>query len=128
MAGNPWAPLQPSAASLLLEKCLTAGVLSQNALDQAQLEAPCFSHVEELQRITEIKAEINQKSLELELLKLEKETADITHPLYLEQKYQALQAMNSHLEAVLREKRTLRQRLAQPVCQENLPIEASYHR
>ncbi|NP_001085195.1 HAUS augmin like complex subunit 2 L homeolog [Xenopus laevis] len=128
MAANPWSPVQPSAASLLLEKCLAAGVLSQNALDQAQLEAPCFSHAEELQRITEIKAEINQKSLELELLRLEKETADITHPLYLGQKHQALQAMNSHLEAVLREKRSLRQRLAQPVCQENLPIEASYHR
>ncbi|CAH2328500.1 HAUS augmin-like complex subunit 2 [Pelobates cultripes] len=36
--------------------------------------------------------------------------------------------MNSHLEAVLKEKRAMRQRLAKPLCQENLPIEASYHR
>ena len=36
--------------------------------------------------------------------------------------------MNNHLEAVLKEKRSLRQRLLKPICQENLPIEAVYHR
>ncbi|XP_023383564.1 HAUS augmin-like complex subunit 2 isoform X2 [Pteropus vampyrus] len=36
--------------------------------------------------------------------------------------------MNNHLEAVLKEKRSLRQRLLKPMCQENLPIEAIYHR
>ncbi|XP_054421507.1 HAUS augmin-like complex subunit 2 isoform X2 [Pteronotus mesoamericanus] len=35
--------------------------------------------------------------------------------------------MNNHLEAVLKEKRSLRQRLLKPMCQENLPIEAVYH-
>ncbi|KAG8449450.1 hypothetical protein GDO86_016196 [Hymenochirus boettgeri] len=100
----------------------------QNVIDQTQTDLLCFSRVEELQRISDIRAEINQKSLELELLRLEQETADIAHPLHLSRKCQALQAMNSHLEALLREKRTLRQRLAQPLCQENLPIEASYHR
>ncbi|KAM4664082.1 HAUS augmin-like complex subunit 2 isoform 2-T2 [Discoglossus pictus] len=97
MATNPWDPVQPNAAGLLIEKCLGLGLLPQ-------------------------------KSLELELLRLEKETADIAHPLFLRKKCQALQAMNTHLEAVLKEKRTLRQRLAKPLCQENLPIEASYQR
>ncbi|KAM4690862.1 HAUS augmin-like complex subunit 2 [Rhinophrynus dorsalis] len=128
MASNPWDPVQPTAAALLLEKCLGSGVLTQNILDQTQPDTTCFSRVEELEKLSDIKAEINQKNLELELLRLEKETADIAHPLYLSQKYQSLQSINSHLEAVLREKRTLRQRLAQPLCQENLPIEASYHR
>ncbi|XP_053553785.1 HAUS augmin-like complex subunit 2 [Bombina bombina] len=128
MASNPWDTVQPTAAALLIEKCLESGVLTQNLLDQTRQESICFSRVEELERISTIKAEINQKSLELELLRLEKETADIIHPLFLNQKCQALQAMNSHLEAVLKEKRTLRQRLAKPLCQENLPIEASYHR
>nr|XP_019824169.1 PREDICTED: HAUS augmin-like complex subunit 2 isoform X3 [Bos indicus] len=36
--------------------------------------------------------------------------------------------MNNHLEAVLKEKRSLRQRLLKPMCQGNLPIEAVYHR
>lgn len=36
--------------------------------------------------------------------------------------------MNNHLEAVLKEKRSLRQRLLKPMCQENLPIESVYHR
>nr|XP_028579913.1 HAUS augmin-like complex subunit 2 [Podarcis muralis] len=36
--------------------------------------------------------------------------------------------MNKHLEAVLKEKWVLRQRLMKPVRQESLPIEAMYHR
>ncbi|XP_075437779.1 HAUS augmin-like complex subunit 2 [Ascaphus truei] len=128
MAANPWDPVQPTAAALLLEKCLGSGVLTKEILDCTRQESSCFSHVGELERISDIKAEINQKSLELELLRLEQETADVAHPLFLSQKCQALQAMNIHLEAVLKEKRTLRQRLAKPLCQENLPIESSYHR
>nr|XP_033807448.1 HAUS augmin-like complex subunit 2 isoform X2 [Geotrypetes seraphini] len=96
-SSNPWDPVQPTAAAMIVAKCLESEVLTQ-------------------------------KSLEIELLQLEKETADIAHPLFLSQKCCALQAMNSHLEAVLKEKRTLRQRLAKPLCQENLAIEAAYHR
>ncbi|KAM3918294.1 HAUS augmin-like complex subunit 2 [Leptodactylus fuscus] len=128
MATNPWDPVQPTAAALLIEKCLGSGVLSQHALKRTWKETPCFSHIEELEKISALKAEINKKSLELEMLTLEKETADITHAFFLNQKYDTLQAINSHLEAVIREKRSLRQRLAKPLCQENLPIEASYHR
>ncbi|XP_075049493.1 HAUS augmin-like complex subunit 2 [Mixophyes fleayi] len=128
MAANPWDPVQPTAAALLIERCLGAGVLTQTDLDQAWEETACFSRVEELEKIYAVKAEIDQKTIELELLRLEKETADIAHPFFLSQKYDALQTINSHLEAVLREKHSLRQRLAKPLCQENLPIEASYHR
>ncbi|XP_011844629.1 PREDICTED: HAUS augmin-like complex subunit 2 isoform X2 [Mandrillus leucophaeus] len=71
---------------------------------------------------------VNQKNLEIELLKLEKDTADVVHPFFLAQKCHTLQSMNNHLEAVLKEKRSLRQRLLKPMCQENLPIEAVYHR
>uniref|UniRef100_A0A8C5R3L8 HAUS augmin like complex subunit 2 n=1 Tax=Leptobrachium leishanense TaxID=445787 RepID=A0A8C5R3L8_9ANUR len=128
MAANPWNPVQPTAAAQLIEKCLGCGVLTQAAVDQSQKAFSCFSRVDELEKLLDIKAEINQKNLELELLKLEQEAADITHPFFLSQKCHALQVINSHLEAVLKEKRTLRQRLAKPLCQENLPIEASYHR
>ncbi|XP_073494904.1 HAUS augmin-like complex subunit 2 [Phyllobates terribilis] len=127
MATNPWDPVQPSAAALLIERCLGAGVLSQDDLDQTWKETPCFSRIEELEKISALKAEINKKSLELEMLTLEKETADITHSFFLNQKCDALQAINSHLETVIREKRSLRQRLAKPLCHEHLSIEASYH-
>ncbi|XP_069588697.1 HAUS augmin-like complex subunit 2 [Ranitomeya imitator] len=127
MATNPWDPVQPSAAALLIERCLRAGVLSQDALDQTRKETQCFSRVEELEKISALKAEVDKKSLELEMLTLEKETADITHSFFLNQKCDALQTINSHLEAVMREKSSLRQRLAKPLCQEHLPIEASYH-
>nr|XP_009682955.1 PREDICTED: HAUS augmin-like complex subunit 2 [Struthio camelus australis] len=82
----------------------------------------------EMEQIANIRAEINQKKLETEILQLEKETADIAHPFYLSKKCQIFQDMNRHLEAVLKEKRTLRQRLMKPRCQENLPIEAPFHK
>ncbi|XP_001516232.2 HAUS augmin-like complex subunit 2 [Ornithorhynchus anatinus] len=91
-------------------------------------QAPCFERFSRMQQITDIQAEINQKNLEIELLKLERDSADVAHPFYLAQKCRALQSMNSHLEAVLKEKRSLQQRLMKPLCQENLPIEATYHR
>ncbi|XP_023971500.1 HAUS augmin-like complex subunit 2 isoform X2 [Physeter macrocephalus] len=71
---------------------------------------------------------VTQKNLEIELLKLEKDAAEVVHPSFLAQKCHTLQSMNNHLEAVLKEKRSLRQRLLKPMCQENLPIEAVYHR
>ncbi|XP_008583461.1 PREDICTED: HAUS augmin-like complex subunit 2 isoform X2 [Galeopterus variegatus] len=71
---------------------------------------------------------VSQKNLEIELLKLEKDTADVVRPFFLAQKCHSLQSMNNHLETVLKEKRSLRQRLLKPMCQENLPIEAVYHR
>ncbi|XP_062946854.1 HAUS augmin-like complex subunit 2 isoform X2 [Cynocephalus volans] len=71
---------------------------------------------------------VTQKNLEIELLKLEKDTADVVRPFFLAQKCHSLQSMNNHLETVLKEKRSLRQRLLKPMCQENLPIEAVYHR
>ncbi|XP_069494880.1 HAUS augmin-like complex subunit 2 isoform X2 [Ambystoma mexicanum] len=122
--------LRPCFASCL-PHCATPRLQTHSpkkALDFSRRETHCFTNVTELEHLLDIKAEIDQKSLELELLRLEQETADIAHPFYLRQKCDALQAMNGHLEAVLKEKRSLRQRLAKPQCQESLPIEATYHR
>ncbi|NXC50276.1 HAUS2 protein, partial [Penelope pileata] len=47
---------------------------------------------------------------------------------FIGQKCQILQDMNRHLEAVLKEKRKLRQRLIKPICQETLPIKADFHK
>ncbi|XP_061467275.1 HAUS augmin-like complex subunit 2 [Rhineura floridana] len=127
-SSNPWDAVQPSAAGLLLTRCLSAGVVSQEAVDICGKPAPCFVHLSEAEQVADLQAELSQIKLDTEILQMEKDTADVTHPFYLTQKCQALQVMNRHLEAVLKEKRTLRQRLVKPLCQESLPIEAAFHR
>ncbi|XP_008583460.1 PREDICTED: HAUS augmin-like complex subunit 2 isoform X1 [Galeopterus variegatus] len=119
---------EPNAAGLLLGHFVASGVVSQEMLNISKKTASCFVNFSRLQQITNTQAEIYQKNLEIELLKLEKDTADVVRPFFLAQKCHSLQSMNNHLETVLKEKRSLRQRLLKPMCQENLPIEAVYHR
>ncbi|XP_032031905.2 HAUS augmin-like complex subunit 2 isoform X2 [Hylobates moloch] len=128
-AANPWDPASaPNGAGLVLGHLIASGMVNQEMLNMSKKTASCFVNFTRLQQITNIQAEIYQKNLEIELLKLEKDTADVVHPFFLAQKCHTLQSMNNHLEAVLKEKRSLRQRLLKPMCQENLPIEAVYHR
>ncbi|XP_004380730.1 HAUS augmin-like complex subunit 2 isoform X2 [Trichechus manatus latirostris] len=128
-AANPWDPASASnAAGLLLGHFVASGLVTQEMLNISKKSASCFVNFSRLQQITNIQAEIYQKNLEIELLRLEKDTADVVHPFFLAQKCHTLQSMSNHLEAVLKEKRSLRQRLMKPICQENLPIEAIYHR
>ncbi|OBS60399.1 hypothetical protein A6R68_08478 [Neotoma lepida] len=128
-AANPWDPASaPSAAGLLLKHWVASGIVTEEMLDISKKMAPCFVNFSRLQQISDIQAEICQNNLEIELLQLEKDTADLTHPSYLVEKCDILQSMSNHLEAVLKEKRAIRQRLLRPICQENLPMEAVYHR
>ncbi|EHB11707.1 HAUS augmin-like complex subunit 2 [Heterocephalus glaber] len=129
VAANHWDQAsKPNAALLLLKHLVGSGVISQEMLNISKKTAPCFVNFSRLQQTTNIQAEIYQKSLEIELLELEKETADTVHPSYLAEKCHTLQSMNSHLEAVLKKKRSFRQRLLKPMWQENLPMEVVYHR
>ncbi|TEA16681.1 hypothetical protein DBR06_SOUSAS20610073 [Sousa chinensis] len=126
---KPWDPAsEPNAAGLLLGHFVASGLVTQEMLNISKKSTSCFVNFSRLQQITDIQAEIYQKNLEIELLRLEKDAADVVHPSFLAQKCHTLQSMNNHLEAVLKEKRSLRQRLLKPMCQENLPIEAVYHR
>ncbi|XP_059117192.1 HAUS augmin-like complex subunit 2 [Peromyscus eremicus] len=128
-AANPWDPASaPSAAGLLLNHWVASGIVTEEMLDISKKTDPCFVNFSRLQQISDIQAEISQNNLEIELLKLEKDTADLTHPSYLAEKCDTLQSMSNHLETVLKEKRAIRQRLLRPTCQENLPVEAVYHR
>ncbi|XP_004623422.1 HAUS augmin-like complex subunit 2 [Octodon degus] len=128
-ASNPWDPAtKPNAVGLLLGHLVASGIVTQEMLNISKETAPCFVNFSRLRQTTNMQAEIYQKNLEIELLELEKETADVVHPSHLAQKCHTLQSMNSHLEAVLKKKRSLRQRLLKPMCQENLPMEAVYHR
>ncbi|XP_055990259.1 HAUS augmin-like complex subunit 2 [Sorex fumeus] len=130
MAGaNPWDPVsETNAAGMLLSHFRASGTVTQEMLDIAKKPVSCFENFYRQQQIADIRAEIDHKDLEIELLRLEKDSIDVVHPSFLDQKCQSLQSMNNHLEAILKEKRSLRQRLLKPMCQENLPIEAVYHR
>ncbi|XP_030308394.1 HAUS augmin-like complex subunit 2 [Calypte anna] len=119
---------QPAAASAFLAQCVAKGVLSQETLDLTWRTTPSFVKFSEMEKKANIQAEINEMKLKIEMLQLEKETADITHPFYLSKKCEILQDMNRHLEVVLKEKSALRRRLIKPRCQESLPIEVTFHR
>ncbi|KAM9380823.1 HAUS augmin-like complex subunit 2 [Phaethornis superciliosus] len=127
-ARPPWPSGQPAAASAFLARCVAKGVVSQETLDLTSRKTPCFVEFSEMEKMANMQAEINEKKLKIEILQLEKETADITHPFYLSKKCEILQDMNRHLEAVLKEKSALRRRLIKPRCQESLPIEVTFHR
>ncbi|XP_035396030.1 HAUS augmin-like complex subunit 2 isoform X1 [Cygnus atratus] len=125
---SPWESEGPTAAAAVLAQCLAEGFVRQETLDSVCQNTTCFAKFAEREKIANIRAEINEKKLETEILQLERETADIVHPFYLDKKCQILQDMNRHLEAVLKEKKKLRKRLLKPICQENLPIKAEYHK
>ncbi|KAM6311655.1 HAUS augmin-like complex subunit 2 [Aegotheles albertisi] len=128
-ARPPWpAGQQPTAAAVLLARCREAGIVSQETLDLTCRRSPCFVKFSEMEKMANIQAEINEKKLKIEILQLEKETADIAHPFYLGKKCEILQDMNRHLEAVLKEKAALRKRLIKSRCQESLPIEVTFHK
>ncbi|OXB72500.1 UNVERIFIED_CONTAM: hypothetical protein H355_002771 [Colinus virginianus] len=125
---NPWETDEPTEIAALLQKCVAEGIVSQETLDSAREKFECFVRFSEREKVAKIRAEINEKKLETELLQLEMETADIVHPFYLSKKCQLLQDVNRHLEEVLKEKKRLRQRLIKPICQETLPVKADFHK
>ncbi|NXE46981.1 HAUS2 protein, partial [Casuarius casuarius] len=90
-------------------------------LDLTCKKNPCFVKFSEMEQIANIQAEINQVPPLLLSINFQRF-------IHGDQKCQIFQDMNRHLEAVLKEKRTLRQRLMKPRCQENLPIEAPFHK
>lgn len=128
-AASPWglAP-EPGVAGPLWSHFVASGIAAEEILSVPKGTDPCFVDFSELRQITNTQAEIHQKNLEIKLPKLEKDKADVVHPLFSAQKCHSLQSMNSHLEAVLKETRSLGQRLWKPMCRENLPIEVVYHR
>ncbi|XP_078063026.1 HAUS augmin-like complex subunit 2 [Mustelus asterias] len=131
-SANPWEPVAANPAACFLEKCLGKGLLTQDMLDLNKVEfgntVPFVQRFRLIDEISHTKAELEQKSMELKLLKLQNDTADIAHPVHLTEKYSRLQSMNSHLEAILQETVLLKQRLVQPICHQCLPVEANCHR
>ncbi|KAF1475920.1 HAUS augmin-like complex subunit 2, partial [Pygoscelis antarcticus] len=93
-------------------------------LDLTCRKAPCFVKFSEMEKMANIRAEIN----EVQPLPLSVTIVSTSQFYFIGKKCEILQDMNRHLEAVLKEKRALRKRLIKPRCQESLPIEATFHK
>ncbi|NXH11200.1 HAUS2 protein, partial [Bucco capensis] len=93
-------------------------------LDLTCRKDPCFVKFSEVEKMADIEAEIN----EVQPLLLSLTIFSTLQVFFVGQKYEILQDMNRHLEAVLKKKRALRKRMIKPRCQESLPIEATFHK
>ncbi|KAK2843280.1 hypothetical protein Q7C36_011495 [Tachysurus vachellii] len=122
-------PHSVTPAAKVLARCVASGTMSQKELDDVPREPEIFSSLLlQTEHMNKIKQEIDQVKLDLDLLILEKNSADVTHSYHLCQRFASLQRFTSHLQEVLREQTSLRQRLMKPLCQQNLPIQANLHR
>ncbi|NXF70496.1 HAUS2 protein, partial [Ciccaba nigrolineata] len=93
-------------------------------LDLTCRKSPCFVKFSEVEKMANMRAEIN----EVQPLLLSVTIGTTLQFHFIGKKCEILQDMNRHLEAVLKEKKALRKRLIMPRCQETLPIEATFHR
>ncbi|NWV10164.1 HAUS2 protein, partial [Ptilonorhynchus violaceus] len=93
-------------------------------LDLTCRRTPCFVKFSEMEKMVDMEAEIN----EVQPLLLSLTKGSTLQFYFIGKKCKILEDMNRHLEAVLKEKRALRERLIKHRCQESLPIEATFHK
>ncbi|CAL8298474.1 unnamed protein product [Arctogadus glacialis] len=128
---DPWerSPFSITPAGSFLSSCVAKGIWTQEEFDSAPRESHAFSpRLQAAEQHIRAKRELAQLRLEAELLSLEKESADVTHKFYLTRRFRDLQVFASHLQDLLKEQSSLRQRLMKPFCQTSLPMEAHLHR
>uniref|UniRef100_A0A7N8WVI6 HAUS augmin like complex subunit 2 n=1 Tax=Mastacembelus armatus TaxID=205130 RepID=A0A7N8WVI6_9TELE len=119
-----------SPAADLLSRCVSREALFQEEIDSASSRmSPVFtSHLHEAEQRIKLQRQLDELELEMQLLKMQKASADITHIFHLARKFQVLQKFCVHLQDILREQNSLRQRLMRPLGRTNLPIQAHLHR
>ncbi|KAK1793487.1 hypothetical protein P4O66_011870 [Electrophorus voltai] len=127
---NTWDlnPYTVTPAAKVLSRCVTTGTMSQKDLDTVPRQEVFSSRLLEVEQLSRIKRDLDQVNLDMEFLRLEKSFADVAHNYYLTPRFVSLQQFTSHLQEVLREQPSLRQRLMKPLCQQNMPIPADLHR
>ncbi|TKS86253.1 HAUS augmin-like complex subunit 2 [Collichthys lucidus] len=123
-------PFSVTPAASLLSRCVSRGVLSQEEIDSTSSRlSPTFSsHLHEAEQRIRRQRMLDELQLEMELLKMEKESADVTHRFYLTRRFQTLQMFCGHLQDLLKDQNSLRQRLMKPLGRTNLPVQAHLHR
>ncbi|CAK6980492.1 HAUS augmin-like complex subunit 2 [Scomber scombrus] len=119
-----------SPAAVLLSRCVSRGVVSQEQIDSASCsQSSAFSsHLHEAEQRIRAQRQLDEVRLQVELLQVEKQSADVTHRFYLTGRLQMLQVFCGHLQDVLKENSSLRQRLMRPLGRTNLPVQAHLHR
>ncbi|TNM95709.1 hypothetical protein fugu_016792 [Takifugu bimaculatus] len=102
----------------------------QELLDSASTRLnPSFSpQLQEAEQRIRMQKQLDELQLKVELLKLEKRSADVTHKFHLARRFQALETLCTHLQNLLKNQNNLRQRLLKPLGRTNLPIRADLHR
>uniref|UniRef100_A0A3B3I769 HAUS augmin-like complex, subunit 2 n=1 Tax=Oryzias latipes TaxID=8090 RepID=A0A3B3I769_ORYLA len=68
-----------------------------------------------------------QLQLQLDLLKVDMHSSDVAHAFHLSES-EGLQRLGAHLLAVLKEQKSLTQRLMAPLARTDLPVPAHLHR
>ncbi|XP_078134210.1 HAUS augmin-like complex subunit 2 isoform X2 [Sander vitreus] len=123
-------PFTVTPAAGLLARCVARGVLSQEEIDSASSRlSPAFSaHLHEAEQRIRTQRQLDQLQLEVELLHKDKRSADVSHTFYLTRRFQMFQVFCAHLQDVLKDQTSLRQRLMKPLGRTNLPVPAHLHR
>ncbi|XP_020510430.1 HAUS augmin-like complex subunit 2 [Labrus bergylta] len=123
-------PFSVTPAAGLLSRCVSRGTLSQEEIDSASTQlSPTFSsNLHEAEQRIRIQRQLDELRLEAELLQTEKRSADVTHSFHLTRRFHMLQVFCGHLQDVLKDQNSLRQRLMRPLARTNLPVQAHLHR
>ncbi|CAI5694993.1 unnamed protein product [Oreochromis niloticus] len=123
-------PFSVTPAASLLSKCVSVGALSQEEIDSASsATGPVFSsHLRKAEEQIRMQKQLDEMRLRLELLQVDEQSADVAHSFHLARRFQMLQMLGDHMQELLREQNSLRQRLMRPLAHTNLPVHAHLHR
>ncbi|RVE57656.1 hypothetical protein OJAV_G00218570 [Oryzias javanicus] len=123
-------PFTVTPAASLLSRCVASGAVSQEEIDSAFSEpSPAFSaHLNEAKERIRMQKQLDELQLQLDLLKVDMHSSDVAHAFHLTRRSEALQELGAHLLAVLKEQKSLTQRLMAPLARTDLPVPAHLHR
>ncbi|XP_038156798.1 HAUS augmin-like complex subunit 2 [Cyprinodon tularosa] len=123
-------PFSVTPAASLLSRCVSVGAVSQGELDQAFSDPdPVVSwRLREAELQFRKQKQLEEVQLQLELLKVEEQSADVTQGFHLGDKTEELQLLGNHLLDVLKDQKVLVQRLMRPLARTGLPVPAHMQR
>lgn len=123
-----WDLVTPAAS--VLSRCVSRGALSQEEIVCASSDgSPAFSpHLYRAEERIRTQRRLEELQLQMEMLKVEIRSADVTHQLHLARRFQMLQMFCVHLQDLLKEQNNLKQKLMKPLGHTHLPVHAHLHR
>ncbi|KAM9341149.1 HAUS augmin-like complex subunit 2 [Symphorus nematophorus] len=123
-------PSSVTPAGSLLSRWVSRQIVSQEQIDSASSQlSPAFSsHLYEAEQRIRLQRQLDEVKLQMELLQVENQNADITHDFYLSRRFHVFQMFCVHLQELLKEQDTLKQRLTRPLVSTNLSVQAHLHR